>query len=80
MNKGADNTFSNYEYLGYTIPLGSGCAITPLLGAIHSWKFDKDVDLAAGFYYTFKNWSLYIWGNDYLQAHPRFVIGLDFVL
>lgn len=80
VNKDVDNTFSNYEYLGYTVPLKHGRSVTPMLGAIHSWKFDKDIDLAAGFYYTFGNWNLYLWGNDFLTAHPRFVIGLDFVL
>lgn len=48
MKVDAPNTFYNYEYLGYTIPLGSGRSITPMLGAIHSWLFDQPVDLAAG--------------------------------
>lgn len=80
VNKGADNTFSNYEYLGYTIPFASGQAITPMVGAIHSWKFDQDADIAAGFYYTLKDWNLYVWGNDFLKPHPRFIIGIDFAL
>ena len=80
VNKGADNTFSNYEYLGYTIPFQNGQAITPMVGAIHSWKFDKDIDIAAGFYYTIKNWNLYVWGNDFLESHPRVVVGIDFVM
>ena len=74
------NTFSNYEYLGYTIPLKDSRAITPMVGVIHSLKFDQDADLAAGFYYTFKDWNLYLWGNDFLKSHPRFIIGLDFAL
>ena len=77
---GEHNTFSNYEYLGYTIPFKKGRSITPMLGAIHSWRFDQDVDLAAGFYYTFKSWNLYLWGNDFLESHPRVVLGLDFAL
>lgn len=80
VNDGAANTFSNYEYLGYTIRLKNGRSLTPMAGAIHSWKFDQDVDLAAGCYYTFKNWNLYVWGNDFLKSHPRFVVGLDFVM
>ena len=43
------------------------------------WRFDKDVDLAAGFYYSWGNMNLYIWGNDLLESHPRLVVGLDFV-
>lgn len=76
----ADNTFYNYEYLGYTIPLKKGRSITPMLGAIHSWLFDQAVDLAAGCYYTFEHWNLYVWGNDFLKDHPRVVVGLDFTL
>jgi len=80
VNKDADNTFSNYEYLGYTIPLKRGRSITPMVGAIHSWKFDKDVDLATGFYYSFNSWNLYLWANDILTSQPRFILGLDFAL
>lgn len=78
--KGADNTFSNYEYLGYTVHLKKGRSITPMAGIIHSWKFDKDADVAAGFYYSQGNWNLYVWGNDFLESHPRFVVGIDFAL
>ena len=80
VNDGSDNTFSNYEYLGYSIPLKNGHGITPMVGAIHSWKMDQDVDVAAGFYYTIRNWSLYLWGNDFLKSHPRVIIGIDFAL
>ena len=80
VNREADNTFSNYEYLGYTIPIKSRQALTPMLGAIHSWKFDQDVDLAVGAYYTINNWTFYLWGNDLLKSHPRLVVGIDFTL
>jgi len=80
LNDGADNTFSNYEYLGYSVPLGKNCSLTPMAGAIHSWKFDQDVDVAAGCYLTHRNWTLYVWGNDFLKSHPRLVVGIDFVL
>lgn len=80
VNEGAENTFSNYEYLSYTIPLKNGHSITPMAGVIHSWKFDKDADLAAGFYYTLKSWNFYVWGNDFLKEYPRIVIGIDFTL
>lgn len=78
VNRDKEYTFSNYEYLGYTINIRNGRSITPMVGAIHSWKFDQDVDLAAGFYYTFKNWNLYVWGNDFLKRHPRLIVGIDF--
>lgn len=78
--KGADNTFSNYEYIGYTIHFKSGRSITPMVGTIHSWKFDKDIDLAGGFYFSLRDWNFYVWGNDFLQSHPRFIVGIDFAL
>jgi hypothetical protein len=80
VKKDAANTFSNYEYIGYTFPLKQGRSITPMAGTLHSWKFDQDVDVAAGFYYTFGQWNLYVWGNDFLKDHPRFIVGLDFAL
>ena len=80
LNDGADDTFSNYEYLGYTIPLKPQQSITPMVGTIHSWKFDQDLDIGAGFYYTIKSWNLYVWGNDFLKSHPRFIVGIDFAL
>ena len=79
VNRDSPFTLSNYEYLGYTIPLKKGYAITPMAGTIHSWKFDQDVDIAAGCYLTLKNWNVYVWGNDFLKDHPRFILGIDFV-
>ena len=79
-NKDADDTWSNYEYLGYAFKLKNGHSLTPMVGAIHSWKFDQDVDVATGFYYTIKNWTMYLWGNDFLKSHPRLVLGLEFIL
>ena len=78
VNDGADNTITNWEYLGYYIPTCKNQSITPMVGLIHSWKFDQDVDIAAGFYYTIKNWDIYVWGNDFLKDHPRVVAGIDF--
>ena len=77
---GAENTISNNEYIGYTFTLKNGHAITPMAGTIHSWKFDQDVDVTAGFYYTIKNWNIYVWGNDFLKSHPRLIVGIDFAL
>ena len=80
INDGAANTLTNWEYLGYSIPTGKGQSITPMAGIIHSWQFDQDVDIAAGFYYSIKNWNIYLWGNDFLKDHPRVVVGIDFAL
>lgn len=80
INRHSEATISQYLYLGYTIKLRNGHSITPMAGEIHSWKFDQDSDVAAGFYYTIKNWNIYLWGNDFLKPHPRIIIGIDFAL
>jgi len=80
VNRGADDTISQWTYLGYSIPICKNQSITPMVGAIHSWKFDQDADLAIGAYYTIGKWNLYLWGNDFLKEHPRFVVGVDFTL
>lgn len=79
INDGAADAYTNWEYLGLNIPTVKGQNITPMIGAIHSWKFDQDIDLTIGAYYSIKNWNLYLWSNDLLQSHPRVVIGVDFV-
>ena len=80
VNRGAAATYSNYEYLGYTFHFNDRHAVTPMVGAIHSWRFDSDADVAAGCYLTIKHWNLYLWSNDLLKSHPRFVVGIDVVL
>lgn len=80
VNRGADNTLSQWTYLGYAITIDKNQSITPMVGAIHSWKFDQDPDLAVGAYYTIGKWNIYLWGNDFFNEHPRFVIGIDFTL
>lgn len=80
LNNGAENTLTNWEYLGYTIPTKQKQSFTPMVGLIHSWKFDQQVDIAAGFYYSIKSWNIYLWGNDFLKKNPRIVIGVDFTL
>lgn len=80
INRHAANTISQYFYLGYSFRLKNGHGITPMIGEIHSWKFDGDPDMAAGFYYTIKNWNIYLWGNDFFKDHPRIIVGIDFAL
>ncbi len=79
-NKSADNTYTNWEYLGYSFPLKNGHSITPMLGVIHSWRFDQDADLAAGLYYSIGKFNIYLWGNDFFKDNPRIVVGVDFAL
>ncbi len=80
INRNSKATISQYLYLGYNICFKNGQSITPMLGEIHSWKFDQDMDIAAGFYYTIRNWNIYLWGNNFLLSHPRVIIGVDFTL
>lgn len=80
INRHSSNTISQYIYLGYNIKFKNGHRITPMIGEIHSWKFDQDMDIAAGLYYTIKNWNIYFWGNDFFKDHPRIVVGIDFAL
>jgi len=80
VNKGAENTFANWEYLGYAFSLKKGHYITPMAGIIHSWKFDQEIDISVGVDYSFKRWNFYLWGNDFLTDNPRLVVGVDFFL
>ena len=80
LNKDADNTYTNWEYLGYTFSFSEGHSLTPMLGAIHSWTFEKDADLAIGAYYSIGKFNIYLWGNDIFNTVPRLVVGVDFVL
>lgn len=80
INRAADNTYTNWEYLGYEFSLKNGDAITPMIGMTHDWSFNDKPDMAAGFYYTHKRWNFYVWGNDFFKDHPRLVVGVDFKL
>lgn len=68
-----------WSYVGHTFELfGKKNCLTPMVGVIHSWKFDQDVDLSMGFYYTYKKINLYAWTNDILTKQPRFVVAVEF--
>lgn len=79
VNKGdAENTIDQWLYLAYNFQLKNGHAITPMIGTIYSWKFDKNPDLAVGAYYSIGNCNLYLWGNDFFKKNPRIVLALEF--
>ena len=48
-----------------------------MIGCLHDWEFKNDADLAVGFYYTYKKWNFYVWGNDFFNDNPRIIIGFD---
>lgn len=79
-NKGGDNTWNQWWYLGYYIGFKNYGGITPMVGCLHDWNFEKKADFAIGCYYTYKKWNFYLWGNDILKDNPRIVIGFDFKL
>lgn len=80
-NKCADDTFSNWEYLGYSFIAGKG-SINPMLGLEHDWKFRQNPDMLMGVYYSVRKWNIYLWGSDLCsaKANPRVVVGVDFKL
>lgn len=80
VNRGADYTLSQWTYLGYSIHTYKNQSITPMVGAIHSWKFDQNADIAVGAYYSIGKWNIYLWSDDFFKEHPRFVVGIDFML
>jgi len=79
INRGSENTISQYLYLGTAIGLPKGQMITPMVGTIYSWKFDQKADLALGAYWSIDKFNIYLWGNDFFKSHPRIIAGVDFV-
>lgn len=80
VNKGGENTINQYLYLGSSFNLPKNQTITPMLGTIYSWKFDKKMDIAFGAYWSVQKYNFYLWTNDVLEKHPRIIVGVDFVL
>ena len=81
LNNGNDitHTIEQWTYLGYTIRLNEENSLTPMAGEIHSWRFDENVDIALGAYYTHRNFDFFLWGNDFFKRKPRVVVGIDYI-
>jgi hypothetical protein len=77
-NKDAEFGLEQWWYLAGNLPLTKNSSIWPHIGLVHSWKFNEDADLAAGFFYVYKQYSLYLWGNDFFKDHPRVTLAVDF--
>lgn len=77
-NQDGNHSYKQWWYLGSNIRIDESNSIVPMVGLIHSWKFDTDVDLAAGFYYVYKKYSFYLWGNDFFTEYPRLTVAVDF--
>lgn len=79
INKGhTENSIEQWLYLAYNFQFKNGHGITPMIGTIYSWKFNRDADLALGAYYSIGKCNLYLWGNDFFKERPRVVLGIEF--
>lgn len=78
ITKNGEDSFNQWWYLGGNVKINDENSIVPMLGLIHSWKFDTDMDVAAGFYYVYKKYSFYLWGNDFFKDNPRVTLAVDF--
>ena len=77
-NRGGNNSYEHWLYLGSNIVFNEKNSLYPMIGIVHDWEFKRPVDLAIGAWYTFKNYSFYLWGNDFFKDHPRLTIAIDF--
>ena len=77
-NRYSDNTLEQWWYLAGNFKLSDNSSIWPHVGVIHSWEFDTKMDVAAGFFYVYKQYSLYLWGNDFFKRYPRLTFAIDF--
>ena len=80
INQEAKNTIDQWFYGGYVVELSGNQRVTPMLGCLYSWEFNRDIDLALGAYYSLKKINLYLWSNDLFKSHPRIVMGIDFTM
>ena len=65
---------------GSNIRVNDNDSIVPMIGLIHSWRFNEPIDMAAGFYWVCKKYSLYLWGNDFFTPTPRVTEAVDFTI
>lgn len=77
-NEDGNNTYKHWAYLGSNIVFDKNNSLVPMVGLIHSWKFDQEADLAVGAYYVYKKYSFYLWGNDFFKENPRWTVAIDF--
>lgn len=78
-NKDKLTSAKQWSYIGHTFGLpGNSNSITPMVGVINSWKFDQNIDLSMGCYYSHRNINLYAWANDILTKQPRVVLAVEF--
>ena len=77
-NRDGNNIYEHWFYLGSNIVINDKNSFFPMVGVVHDWKFQNEVDLAVGAWYTYDKYSIYIWGNDFFKVHPRITVAIDF--
>lgn len=77
-NQDGNHNYEHWAYLGSNIELDKDNSLYPMVGIVHDWKFEEPVDLAVGAWYTHKNYSVYLWGNDFFKDNPRVTVAVDF--
>lgn len=77
-NQDGNHSYKQWWYLGSNIKFNENNSLVPMVGLIHSWKFDQPADLAVGAYYVYKKYSFYLWGNDFFTDYPRLTVAVDF--
>ena len=77
-NRGGNHNYEHWLYLGSNIVFNDKHSLFPMIGIVHDWKFQQPVDLAVGAWYTYKNYSFYLWGNDFFKENPRVTVAVDF--
>lgn len=73
-----NHAYKQWWYLGSNIKFDDNNSLVPMVGLIHSWRFNQPVDWAIGAYYIYKKYSFYIWGNDFFTDYPRVTVAVDF--
>lgn len=78
INNGSRNSIDQWWYLAYSIKCKDKGSVTPMVGVLHDWRFENQVSLAVGAYYSYKAFNFYLWSDKLNQKQPRIVVGVDF--
>lgn len=68
----------HWFYFGAKFPLQNGTLLHPMIGTIHSWRFDSVPDIAIGCSWAVGNYEFFLWSNNYTRDNLRLVFGIAF--
>ena len=57
-NRDGNNIYGHWLYLGSNIIFNDKHSLFPMVGVVHDWKFQSEVDLAVGAWYTYDKYSI----------------------